>query len=235
MSGESTLILQPGMATILAAFVGFLGGTIINHYLARRREVRTKKDEIVGICQGLIAEISAFKTTLIELALAEGRKEEDQYLFQRVTRYQLDFYRANVGKLGMLGIQVIETIQFTYTEFASTQLLAERFLAYPMHNKLPLLDAARRVIDKSKDAMEQLHEAQVEHLIRKEYIAFRKTDQQILEAWEDKDDEEYKMKKEWFDQTYTRKFVFDTSGLKKRLWKIVKSGIAKLQDRWKKK
>ena len=46
-------------ATIVSAFLGFLGGTLINHWLTNRRAERKEKDRQTDICQGLIAELTA--------------------------------------------------------------------------------------------------------------------------------------------------------------------------------
>ena len=185
MRGESTLIIQPGIATILAAFLGFLGGTIINHYLAQRRAMRARKDEIINLCQGLIAEISAFRTIIDGFVGADEQVMDDEgveFLLEQVTHNNLDFYYANIGKLGMLGREALQTLQFTYSDFTSFKLLADRAYRGRDDQYKEMYNVTERISRETIYAEDQLWQVQVHHLTNKDYKIFRKVELERIES-----------------------------------------------------
>lgn len=211
MSGESTLIIQPGMATILAAFVGFLGGTIINHLLAQRRATRARNDEITSLCQGLIGEISAFRTSMDEFVGGDDEvavNEGVEFLLEQVTHNNLDFYHANIGKLGMLGWEALQSLQFTYSDFTSLKLLADKAYRGDKDYYKELFNVTKRISRETLRVEDQLWDVQVHHLTNKDYKVFRKVELERIESLKKNKPEEYERVKKRFDATYTRKFVF---------------------------
>lgn len=215
MSGESTLIIQPGMATIFAAFVGFLGGTIINHFLVQRREARARKDKIISLCQGLIGEISTINSTIgLILNPHEPLTDEDvNYHMQRLKGLNFDFYKANVGKLGVLNWDALGTVQWAYAGFEWLQILVERHFKDVLFDLDEFRKEIRKVWEENSDVDWQLREIQISHFVRVDYIKSKKQDQKVLDILKKYDPKQYVKRKKWFDENYTRKFVFDAAGL----------------------
>lgn len=211
MSGESTLIIQPGIATILAAFVGFLSGTIINHLLVQRRATRARKDEIIYLCQGLIAEISVFRTKIEQFVGGDDEvmdREGAEFLLEQVTQNNLDFYKANISKFGMLGWEAFETLQFTYSDFTSLKLLADKAYRGQEDHYKELFNVAERIDRETNYIEDQLWQVQVQHLTNKDYKIFRKQELERIESLKENKSEKYERVKKQFEETYTRKLVF---------------------------
>lgn len=108
-------------ATIASAFVGFLGGTIINDFLARRRSDRERWDREIDFCQGLIGELLVNGNFVSEAAerIRKGLYEPNYIasLNQPLTAY----YESTRGQLGFLGWELSSEV---HSHYASLQALA---------------------------------------------------------------------------------------------------------------
>jgi len=111
-----TTVLGPA-ATVVSAFFGFLGGTVINHWLASRRYDRERKDKQIDICQGLIGEILVNIEYLAmhlgperPIRVAAGDGEPVTYV--PITGY----YDGVRGELGFLGWNCLSDLHSHYSD-----------------------------------------------------------------------------------------------------------------------
>lgn len=91
-------------ATIGSAFLGFLGGTLINHWLANQRAERVENDRKIDVCQGLIAEMAANRFQIFGILEKLNADEEILAPFVDVDNFHVvrRYYDSVKGEVGFL-------------------------------------------------------------------------------------------------------------------------------------
>lgn len=112
-------------ALLVAAFVGFFGGTVYNHKLEIRRREMQHDDEAVALARALYAELNLmWKDVEFVQVICNIRKEEERNLESDEVGL-FDFhdiiYLANIARLGLLSSQCVNLVVEVYGRTASVR------------------------------------------------------------------------------------------------------------------
>ena len=120
----STIAWLTANPAVMAAFIGFLGATLVNHWLANRRENIRRRAGVRALASALSAELvsnSAQFAAVIEVI--EGRRD---ILAYDALAASSRVYSANTDKVGMLTSELAAQV---VTEYRSAEVLTEHAAA----------------------------------------------------------------------------------------------------------
>jgi hypothetical protein len=114
----------------LAALLGFLGGTVISHAIARRRDRELRVEEAKTLAVALHAEVAAIKHRSLEqmrfLGPASGVSDSVIDTARAISIPASTIYRANAARLGLLPAELARDIVTFYGLRSGTQSLFDR-------------------------------------------------------------------------------------------------------------
>ena len=138
---------------IVAAFVGFFGGTVYNHKLEIRRREMEHDDEVLALACALYAELNQmWKDVEFVQVLCNYRKEHGQNLESDDVEW-FDFhdinYLENIARLGLLGSQCVNLVVEVYGRTASVRRYIKAAGGGEPEWAIPELGTILQAIDRS--------------------------------------------------------------------------------------
>ena len=138
---------------IVAAFVGFFGGTVYNHKLEIRRREMEHDDEVLALACALYAELSQMwkDAELMQVICKHRQKEERNIESDEVVLF--DFhdlnYLENIPRLGLLGSECANLVVEVYGRTASVKRFIKAAGGGEPEYAIPELGTILQAIDRA--------------------------------------------------------------------------------------
>lgn len=133
-----TLLSDPAaLATVIAALLGFLGGTLINHRLAIYRADRARDKEARAVAAAIRGEMASIRLSMADLLpiWRHGKEVFEQALssmdetvrktkkvdardFAKLGPFETPVFKAYASKLGLLGSDTAGAVSVIYSNYS---------------------------------------------------------------------------------------------------------------------